>query len=126
FHRRRRGVYADLHGRWRDRQPSRLEFEVSSLWPYQPRGIFIVKRAPCPGVDSTVNTPPTLRVRSLMEIGPNRRRSNSSPEKRPAKLKPSPLSSTTRTTSPSFCHSFTTTWEACACFFTLCNDSLYI
>ena len=59
------------------------------LLPYQPRGTSTVKRAPCPGVDSTVNTPPTLRVRSLIEMGPNRSRSNSSPVKRPAKLKPS-------------------------------------
>src|SRR6266436_1660305 len=62
------------------------------------RGTSTVKREPCPGVDSTVNTPPRLRVRSLIEMGPSLRRSNSSPVKRPAKLNPSPLSSTTRTT----------------------------
>ena len=57
----------------------------------------MISRAPCPGFDSTVRIPPTVRARSLMEMGPNRRRSNSSPVNRPAKLKPSPLSSTTNT-----------------------------
>src|SRR5450432_3052377 len=90
----------------------------------QPSGISIVKRAPCPGFDSTVKTPPTVRVRSLMEIGPSRRRSSSSPVNRPAKLKPSPLSSTTKTKRLSSCDSFTTTWEAFACFFMLLSASV--
>ena len=61
-----------------------------------------------------------------MEIGPSRRRSSSSPVKRPAKLKPSPLSSTTRVSRLSSCDSFTTTWEAFACFFMLLSASRYI
>src|SRR5579871_3851030 len=88
-----------------------------------PSGTSIVRRAPCPGFDSTVRTPFTVRVRSLMEMGPSRRRSSSSPVKRPAKLKPSPLSSTTKSSLLSSCESFTTTWVALACFFILLSAS---
>ena len=89
----------------------------------QPSGTSIVRRAPWPGFDSTVRTPFTVRARSLMEMGPSRRRSNSSPVKRPAKLKPSPLSSTTKSRRLSSCESFTTTWVALACFFMLLSAS---
>src|SRR3984893_14378582 len=61
--------------------------------------------------------PPTVRVRSLMEIGPSRKRSSSSPVNRPAKLKPSPLSSTTSTRRLSSRDSFTKTRGAFALFF---------
>src|SRR5208282_5677588 len=63
----------------RDQDPNRL-FCFTHL---QFNGISMVRRAPCPGLDSTVSVPPTLRVLSFIEIGPRRSRSSSSLAYRP-------------------------------------------
>src|SRR5262249_7380417 len=97
FLRQLREVCANLHGRWHGRPPPGCESPVL-LSSSQLNGISTVRRAPCPGFDSTVSVPPTPLVRSLIEIGPRRRRSSSSLVYRPEKLNPRPLSSITRKT----------------------------
>src|SRR5262249_21313082 len=89
----------------------------AAFHPHVARRIF--NPAPCPGFESIVRSPPSVRTRRLMLIGPRCSNSSSSSVYLPLKSNPLPLSSTLISIALSDFAMLTATRLAEECFCTL-------